>query len=250
VPAAVKNRRNYYRVLQVQPDAAADVVKASYRTLMQKLRLHPDLGGDEGHAALINEAYAVLSDPQRRAQYDAAGEARRMGLGPLGRTPGRGPDPPRQPPRARAPAWVCQPLVCVLCHAPSSITLNSTGPRRCHACDSPLTPVAGAGSGTQRERSVPRIERHAALRYARAVPLGAAGNGLLEDLSSHGLRFVTDRALAVRELLRIECELLGAVARVVSCRMQREPPGSHAVGVAFITVDYHRSRGSLLAVEA
>jgi hypothetical protein len=244
----VKNRRNYYRVLQVQPDAAADVVKASYRTLMQKLKFHPDLGGDEANAALINEAYAVLCDPQRRAQYDAAREARRMGMGPLGRTPGRAPASPRHPPPA--PAWACQPLVCVLCHTPGSVTALSVGPRRCHACDSPLTPVAAAGNAARRERAVPRIERHAPLRYARAVPLGVTGNGLLEDLSSHGLRFVTDRVLADRELLRIECDLLGAVARVVSCRARREPPGSHAVGVAFLTVDFHRSRGSLLAVQA
>ena len=46
----MQNRRNYYRLLQVQPDAAPEVIKASYRTLMQKLRLHPDLGGDEWNA--------------------------------------------------------------------------------------------------------------------------------------------------------------------------------------------------------
>ena len=245
--AAVKNRRNYYRVLQVQPDAAPDVVKASYRTLMQKLRLHPDLGGDEPTATLINEAYAVLSDPQRRARYDAAREAERMGLGPLGRTPGHDARPRTAPPRA--PAWARQPLVCVLCHTPSNIAVPGSGPRRCHACDSPLTPVAASAPGA-RERALPRLERHAELRYARVVPPGPAATGVLEDLSSHGLRFVGTQALTNRELLRIECKLLGAVARVVSCRAVHDAPGSHAVGVAFITVDFHRSRGSLLAVEA
>ena len=49
-----KNRRNYYRVLHVQPDAPIEVIKASYRALMGPLRHHPDLGGDHETAALIN----------------------------------------------------------------------------------------------------------------------------------------------------------------------------------------------------
>ena len=64
------NRRNYYRILHVQPDAPAEVIKSSYRTLMQRLRMHPDLGGDHWNASLINEAYTVLMDPEQRAAYD------------------------------------------------------------------------------------------------------------------------------------------------------------------------------------
>ncbi len=61
-----KNRRNYYRLLHVQPDAPIEVIKASYRTLMRTPGNHPDLGGDGANAALINEAYAVLSDAGKR----------------------------------------------------------------------------------------------------------------------------------------------------------------------------------------
>lgn len=67
----MNNRRNYYRILHVQPDAPLAVIKASYRAQMQKLKLHPDLGGDEKNAATINEAYATLSDEKKRAAYDA-----------------------------------------------------------------------------------------------------------------------------------------------------------------------------------
>jgi len=65
-----KNRRNYYRILQVQPDAAPEVIKSNYRTLLQKLRLHPDLGGEEWNAVLINEAYNILRHPEKRKAYD------------------------------------------------------------------------------------------------------------------------------------------------------------------------------------
>lgn len=68
--APMKNRRNYYRLLHVGRDAPTAVIQASYRALMQRLKMHPDLGGDHAQAALINEAYATLSDPAKRAAYD------------------------------------------------------------------------------------------------------------------------------------------------------------------------------------
>jgi curved DNA-binding protein CbpA len=64
------NRRNYYRVLQVQPDASLSVIKNNYRTLMQTLRMHPDLGGVSGDASMLNQAYSVLRNPETRAAYD------------------------------------------------------------------------------------------------------------------------------------------------------------------------------------
>ena len=64
------NRRNYYRILQVQPDAPLSVIRSNYRTLLQKLRLHPDLGGENWNASLVNQAYTTLKNPAKRADYD------------------------------------------------------------------------------------------------------------------------------------------------------------------------------------
>ncbi|MBT8421828.1 MAG: J domain-containing protein, partial [Gammaproteobacteria bacterium] len=66
----MENRRNYYRVLHVQPDAPAEIIKTSYRTMMQRMKMHPDLGGDHFTATMINEAYATLMDADKRAAYD------------------------------------------------------------------------------------------------------------------------------------------------------------------------------------
>lgn len=63
-------RRNYYRVLNVQPDAPLEIIKSNYRTLLQKLRLHPDLGGKNWNASIINEAYNILRHSEKRAAYD------------------------------------------------------------------------------------------------------------------------------------------------------------------------------------
>ncbi len=66
----MSNRRNFYRILRVQPDATYEVIQQSYRSLMQKLRLHPDLGGEGHNASIINQAYAILRNPKMRAEYD------------------------------------------------------------------------------------------------------------------------------------------------------------------------------------
>lgn len=63
---------DYYEILQVHPRASQEMVKKAYRTLMGELGAHPDLGGDEDRAKLINEAYAVLGDPEQRRAYDDA----------------------------------------------------------------------------------------------------------------------------------------------------------------------------------
>jgi len=64
------NRRNFYRILEVQPDASFDVIRHNYKLLLQKLRVHPDLGGSHRDAALINLAFETLSDPEKRLRYD------------------------------------------------------------------------------------------------------------------------------------------------------------------------------------
>lgn len=63
--------KDYYKVLGVGKNASTDEIKRSYRKLAQQH--HPDKGGDPQKFKEINEAYQVLSDPQKRAQYDQFG---------------------------------------------------------------------------------------------------------------------------------------------------------------------------------
>lgn len=67
----------YYEMLRVSPRADAAGVRAAYRKLAQQY--HPDkMPGDakaEQVMAALNEAYAVLSNPQQRARYDEHLEA-------------------------------------------------------------------------------------------------------------------------------------------------------------------------------
>lgn len=65
--------RDYYEILGVNKGASDDDIKRAYRRLAQKY--HPDKqGGDEAKFKEINEAYQVLSDKQKRSQYDQYGQ--------------------------------------------------------------------------------------------------------------------------------------------------------------------------------
>jgi molecular chaperone DnaJ len=70
-------RRDYYEVLGVARDVDAGALKTAYRTLA--LRYHPDKNPGDSQAEeafkQVSEAYAVLSDPERRARYDHHGHA-------------------------------------------------------------------------------------------------------------------------------------------------------------------------------
>jgi DnaJ-class molecular chaperone len=59
---------DYYQTLGVQRNATDDEIKRAYRKAAMKH--HPDRGGDQVQFQVIQEAYATLSDPQKRQQYD------------------------------------------------------------------------------------------------------------------------------------------------------------------------------------
>jgi len=75
--------KDYYQILGISKKASSSEVKKAYHTLAHKH--HPDKGGDEKKFKEINEAYQVLSDKAKRAQYDRFGrvfDTQRTGQGP------------------------------------------------------------------------------------------------------------------------------------------------------------------------
>ena len=71
------DKRDYYEVLGVDKNADEAAIKRAYRTLAKKY--HPDMNPGDKEAERkfkeVNEAYAVLSDPDKKAKYDQYGFA-------------------------------------------------------------------------------------------------------------------------------------------------------------------------------
>ncbi len=77
--------KDYYEILGVQPDADDKAIKGAYRKLARKY--HPDVSSDEDAEdkfKAVSEAYHVLKDPEKRAEYDQLRRYRQSGGGQAG----------------------------------------------------------------------------------------------------------------------------------------------------------------------
>ena len=72
-----EQKRDYYEVLGVDKSADEEAIKKAYRTLAKKY--HPDANPGDAEAEKkfkeASEAYAILSDPEKKRQYDQFGHA-------------------------------------------------------------------------------------------------------------------------------------------------------------------------------
>lgn len=201
------NRRNYYRLLHVQADAPAEVIKASYRALM--LLNHPDRGGDHAEAVLLNEAYAVLCDAEKRKAYDVQRAAR------ADRSRGAASEAKSEPKRDSAKASTGPR--CPLCKMAAPTVIGSS--TRCTRCRAPLAPVSHA-SDKQRvveRRSMPRVSKSDwALLYVD-WPSDVI-DVRMRDLSLDGISVYSGAEQPLDQTIRVAGAAFDVVATIVSCR--------------------------------
>jgi hypothetical protein len=211
------NRRNLYRLLHVQPDAPLPVIKAAYRALIALH--HPDKGGDHTTATLLNDAYAVLSDPEQRAVYDE----QRMPRGPRGAKP-----------------------QCPVCSVELPARQDALG--RCPRCSAPLTaPRAAHAPGRPNDRrGMPRVSKAdwAQLQVGWPPQLLEVR---LRDLSLDGISLYSGAPLPAGTTVRVTNEAIDVVARVVSCRRMS---AVHILHAHLVSAHFTRAKGSFVVAEA
>lgn len=240
--AMPNDSRNYYDLLHVSRNAPVEIIRGSYRTLMQQLKRHPDLGGDAAIAALINEAYAVLTDPERRAEYDAR-------LDIMEQLANGVPEDTWVEASSTAVNRILDPFrECVFCETPHEHGRVIEVDAGCDECGSPLCAAEHLRIESADQRAVERIDKRQAITFFTQWPQQRGFAGHTEDISLNGLRFVTKRDLMTGQRIKIVSGVVEAVARVTNCVHERHGWTTICVaGVSFVTLRFVRSVGGFVS---
>ncbi len=235
------DNRDYYEVLHVSRDAPPEIIRSSYRMLMQRLKNHPDLGGDPATAARINEAYAVLKNPERRAAYDARLDLiSQIAVGMPGDTANAAAESRR---RILDPEREC--VFCETPHEHGKVAEDSTG---CKTCGSPLSAAKDHRIGAGGKRAIERFGKKQKITFYTHWPQRRGFRGHTEDLSLNGLRLATRQALTEGQRIKIVSNFVEAVGHVTHCMQERRGWAVHCIaGVSFITLRFVNSVGGFVS---
>ena len=239
------NRRNYYRLLHVQPDAPTEVIRMSYLTLMRRLKMHPDLGGDHARAALINEAFATLVDPVRRAAYDRVLARERVLPGYRRDAVHRQDVEP-----VVSGSGVIDPCACAFCGTAFAQGDLTRPDATCSFCQSPLYPAARHAHESSSRRALERTSRRMPVTIYLSWPQHPGHEAATDDLSIAGMRFTCDLDLMPSERIKVECQLCSAVAVVRHAQPAAMPGDRWVIGVEFLTLRIHPVRGVFVSTQA
>lgn len=224
---AKRNSKDFYRVLHVDPQAPVEIIRSSYRTLMQRLKQHPDLGGDHDNAALINQAYKVLANAESRAAYDRS------------RTDGVRSRKAHRP--APEPADRCR-----FCNAVAGAGRMPQPDDHCSNCSTPLFPADRIQLDASGERMLERMQRDIPVTCYTAWPQRPKQVATMHDLSLNGMQISADFRVAPGSLMKVDCEPCQSLARVAYCSADG---ANWLVGLEFVTLRFNKCRGSFISAE-
>ncbi len=251
---------DYYHLLQVHTLAGQEVIKASYRALMQKH--HPDVGGCEFMAARLNEAYRVLSNPSLKAEYDHMRLAQSRGsrvsndskVADEVMTKSTAARNDTSPPAAGDQLYLAGNVKppashCAFCRYPRpvpSMTSYHTVEQFCQQCRSPLCINPGIPAQRQ-QRDSSRIECQKRCVLQLSTNPEVSHQVLIGDISATGLRIDFSRPLVEGSIARITNDEFLAVVEVARCSPQG---ASFRMGMQFLAISYRNCTGNFVSVMA
>jgi hypothetical protein len=237
---SARNQRNYYRILQVQSDAPFDVIAVSYQMLKKS---------SSEDIALLDEAYRVLSDPLMRQQYDVILAASNSCARTEQATQTNNdvislPDVKRMAQSAVEPYRTVIVHYCSFCKTPHRLQGDSYRSENCLECGSPLLSTLYDNIRLPR-RTLKRIDIRGEFLFYLCWP-SQPYEGLFQDLSPQGLRFLTEEAVYLHDIIKIDAPNLQAIAEVTHKVNEKKKT---SVGVRFITVRFDQQQGNFVTTE-
>ena len=209
-----RRRTDLYRILGATPLSSPEMLR--HRWLEFAKTGHPDVGGDTARFRQVKEAYEILRDPERRAEYErfwvrALGPFERVAPSRGARAAGPGGAGSRRP--SATAGW--SPWSAVPAPPPlaSSASAERRGRERADGAARRRAPVRGA----RRARSARRAARRRRGRRHRRAPLarrGRAGPGEHDELTT--FRAEVDRGIEQLELMRRELATIAGLKRTLA----------------------------------
>jgi hypothetical protein len=215
------------------------VIHAIYRTLLNRLQTSATFAG-EADAGLIEQAYAVLGNAQRRAAYDAQRRA----------TTGAQSASPREAPAVDEHTDTLVMNVCLFCNAAHGLQRKIERDDDCGRCGSPLCPAERHRLEYSGQRMLSRIPKHHAIDIYVTWPQAEPYIGQMRDLSLNGMQFTCVTRLQPNQIVKIICSELHALARVAHTNRDIDTADSWITGVEFLTLRFRQIRGSFVSAKA
>lgn len=212
---------------------------------MQRMKMHPDLGGDHWQASLINEAFATLSDPTKRARYDQGLSTPAVDYREHAKN-SRGADTHEN----AAPTAGCANSTgrfCPFCSTPHHY--EGLPEHDCRICGSPLSMSSVEKDEYSWQRQVARIPKSFTARVYVDWP-AKGENCRAIDVSPVGMCFASDTALTAGKIIKIDSAFCTAIAQVRRCTLADDTAGRYQTGVRFMTLRFNSSHGNFVSIVA
>lgn len=239
----MNHQKTYYELLHVHTDAPVEVIRSSYRVLMQQLKMHPDLGGDPENAALVNKAYQVLMDPKERALYDNSILQTEAIKEPEIRT-----YESREEGQFKS---INLETHCAFCHTAHHLGVHLAPDSSCNNCGSVLFPVVRHSMNTSERRIISRIHKRWPVSFYTKWPAMSSFSGLTVDVSLNGMQILTTAKLHNDQIIKLSSNTLDALGRVVNQRKESVAYRSRwRTGIEFITLKFHSVQGTFVKLKS
>jgi curved DNA-binding protein CbpA len=224
------NRRNYYRILQVQPDAPFEIIRTSYLTHLQKLKQHPDLGGDHWNATVLNEAFETLKDEEKRAEYDKE-------LFQHYTKNFSAKDKEEK-----------QPVTTIFCpFCKRALARAGHSDQICVCNNSAFQTESQDSKSESGKRSIIRIQKLEKFHFITTTS-EEIYEAQMVDLSPKGMRFICKKALNLNEIIKIDNSLFRAIAEINSSQKRvKDRNVSYSIGAHFHSISFTDQEGTFLS---